>query len=649
MNRREDLTLLISGIVLTLAALIVVTLEAQLSPPSLTPGATAMTGLLTDPFLQLPTANSVRVVWFTEFAGQRHTVVYGQAADAELAGEGQPVAATTRQLSRMREDKASNLPTGESPQSPTPRSIWRHEAEVTGLQPGQRLPYRVESVADDGTVMSSDIFSLAAVPVPNTPLKILLTSDHQSKPMTAANLQKVTDTVGQVDAVFMAGDLVNVPDRASEWFDDAVGAAFFPALQGRADYTLANRRYHGGALIQHAPLFPAIGNHEVMGRYSSIVPLNDQFNDPVPRAAATAVYDAQPEIFNASGDPAVRQQWIVNHSFNTDSYDELFTLPASTVPGSDRPPTSHFYATTFGDVRLISLFVTNIWRLPMVKPDVRGRFQERLSENGNPIAWGRGQHIFEPISAGSPQYAWLQAELASEAFRQARYKVVMLHHPPHSLGDNIVPPFTDPVALYDRHPDGTLRSVRYEYPLQDDYIIRDLVPLLENAGVDLVLYGHSHLWNRFVSPTGLHFLETSNIGNTYGAFWQGDARQVPPAEDAPPFNGYQQIYYAAQGDPNGLDPVVPTLAPLLNDQGEPLPYLASNDITAFSILSTDTGQVASYYFDTRQPNSEVVKFDEFTLGRNSPTALAQPRQRLPWSAPAAPLARPAVAQTDGLS
>ncbi|MEY3256095.1 MAG: hypothetical protein RLZZ29_1230, partial [Cyanobacteriota bacterium] len=33
--------------------------------------------LLTDPFLQLPMVNSVRVVWFTEFAGQQHLVTHG--------------------------------------------------------------------------------------------------------------------------------------------------------------------------------------------------------------------------------------------------------------------------------------------------------------------------------------------------------------------------------------------------------------------------------------------------------------------------------------------------------------------------------------------------------------------------------------------
>jgi len=44
--------------------------------------------------------------------------------------------------------------------------------------------------------------------------------------MTAANLQKVVETVERVDAVFFVGDLVNVPDRASEWFDDKRGVLF---------------------------------------------------------------------------------------------------------------------------------------------------------------------------------------------------------------------------------------------------------------------------------------------------------------------------------------------------------------------------------------------------------------------------------------
>jgi hypothetical protein len=623
MRRREDLTLLISGFLLTLVTLMVIALEPRLSPPSTVSEAPVM-GLLTDPFLQLPTPTSVRVVWFTEFAGREHTVLYSPQPDQPLTGRDvRQVAATTRQLTRLREDQDSRLPTGVTFEAPTGRPVWRHEAAVTGLEPGQRLPYQVRSQREDGTLLTSEVFSLAPSPPVGQPLKILLTSDHQSKPMTAANLQKVAETIGSVDAVFMAGDLVNVPDRGTEWFDDAAGAAFFPALQGRAHYDLklprSTTRYRGGQLIQHAPLFPATGNHEVMGRFSAVRSLNDQFNDPIPRQAAVDLYETQPDVFNPEGDPEQRRRWIINHSFNADTYQEIFSLPTSSVPNpdqTDRPETtSLYYATTFGDVRLVSLFVTNIWRKPAVKPDIQGRFQERPADLGLPGAWGHGQHIFEPITPGSQQYQWLQQEFASAAFQQAKYRVVMLHHPPHSLGGNIVPPFTDPIPVYDRNDDGSLRAIRYEYPIQNDYIIRDLVPLLEAAGVDLVLYGHSHLWNRFVGPTGIHFLETSNVGNTYGAFWQDQRRQVPPAEPSSWFDKYQQDYYVAQGDPNGLPPVIPAIAPLTDDHGNPLPYIASNDITAFSLLDTGTGIVSSYYFDTRQPQSEVVKFDEFRLGQ----------------------------------
>ncbi len=47
--------------------------------------------------------------------------------------------------------------------------------------------------------------------------------------------------------------------------------------------------------------------------------------------------------------------------------------------------------------------------------------------------------------------------------------------------------------------------------------------------------------------------------------------------------------------------------------GAPLPFLSSNDITSFSILDSGRGTVRSYRFDTRDPNSAVVLFDEFPL------------------------------------
>jgi hypothetical protein len=556
--------------------------------------------LLSDPFLQHPTESSVRVVWFTDFAGTDHFVRYGSQLQHTTT-------ATTTQLSRVREDQKSRVGTqtevGQILQKPVFREIWRHEAEVRGLSPGKRLPYQVVSRREDGEIVSSAAFTLSPKPKPGTPLKILLTADHQLMPMTAANLQKVSETIDRVDAVFMAGDLVNIPDRASEWFDDNRGCAFFPCLQGRAHYELDKESvktvYRGGEIIQHAPLYAAIGNHEVMGYYSSEDSLNEQFGRPLPNAIAQINYNIKAATINPQSDPKIKEAWLKANSFNTDTYAEILTLPQS-LSGGEK-----YYAVSFGDVRLIVLYITNIWRLPSLEDWALSRYREPEADLNNPDRWGYGQHIFEPIAKGSKQYRWLEQELESPEFEQAKYKIVMFHHPPHSLGDNIVPAYTDPVPYIQYDAESKVKSVRYEYPLDQDYIIRDVEPLLNQAGVNLVYFGHSHVWNRFQNQAGVHFLESSNVGNTYGAYWGEKKRFVPP--------GFQETYVAV-GDPNGLEPIYPNLEPFFDaETKQPLPYLSSNDITVFSILNTQDGSVTSYRFDTRNPDSQVIAFDRFSL------------------------------------
>lgn len=557
-----------------------------------------MSQLLTDPFLQLPTPNSIRVVWFTDFAGQSHWVEFGEHLE-------QKITAVTQKLTHTREDQQSYLGEqrgdGKVYTSPTPRLIWRHEAEVANLQPNQHLPYRVVSCVDapsaaagrdnGDNVITSRIFSLSPAPTPGTPLKILLTSDHQIKPMVAANLQKVVETVGRVDAVWFAGDLVNIPDRASEWFDDNRGNAFFPCLQGNARYPMNGQQgthiYTGGEIIQHAPMYTCIGNHEVMGRWKSGVNLNAEFDNTMPRQVALQLF----------GDENIK-----NNSFNTDTYEEIFTLPQSPTGGKT------YYAVTFGDIRLVVLYATNMWRFVTTEGGKQGKYGEVETDLEYPEKWGYGQHIYEAIATGSPQYQWLERELASSEFQRAKYKVVMLHHPPHTLGKNIVPPYTDPIQTITRDETGKVIGVRYEYLRAQDYLLRDVVPLLETAQVQLVFYGHSHLWNRFTSPSGMHFLETSNVGNSYGAAYGNNHRDNIP--------DWGKEDYQSLGNPNGLPPQIPNIAPLLDADGNLLPYIASNEITVFSILDTGRGVISSYWFNTSNPDADVVKFDEFALGRN---------------------------------
>ncbi|HEY9690012.1 MAG TPA: hypothetical protein V6D46_08450, partial [Coleofasciculaceae cyanobacterium] len=78
-----------------------------MEPDGVASGAIAegapIASLLTDPFLQRPGPDSVRVVWFTEFAGDRHWVDWGDRLDNRAV-------AKTRRLSQTREDAQSHLP-----------------------------------------------------------------------------------------------------------------------------------------------------------------------------------------------------------------------------------------------------------------------------------------------------------------------------------------------------------------------------------------------------------------------------------------------------------------------------------------------------------------------------------------------------------
>jgi len=634
--------------------------------------------LLTEPFLQNPGPDSIHVIWLTNFPGQAHEVLYGEG----LAGR--QVAATVK-MERMLEDRNSRM-LGESFDEVVSRPVYRHEAVVEGLATDVRTPYQVRSVTDDGEVLTSDAYTLQPTPSPGTPLRILLTSDQQNRLMSPANFQKVEETVGPVDAVFFSGDLVDHPRRASEWFDrfdpawlnnpgnegqpayPATRPPFFPALQGTFQALFPEFPYQGGRILQNAALFASIGNHEVSGRYrpnaeiqlgNSVrtVDINSMYNDPQPRWYAELRYAELADEVNPSGDPAVREQWLRDNSYDFDVYRQLFTHP------DDGPEGESYYAARFGDVFLISMNVSRIWRTWSVDANSRSKFIEIAAESNNPDEWGFGEFLFERFDEASAQYAWLREMLESPAARDAKYRVVMAHQGVFGIGDNSVPVLTDPVLHLEYVDDdgneltrqvvlpadaeerrqvfreevqpllGAVTEVRYEYPIDQDIWLNAIEPLLQQNGVNLVHIGHSHLWTR--SKVGaLNYLETSNVGNSFGAYWEqpdgtlwrGASRASWASNfwndldsDNPRWNPDN---YPRANDPHGLAPISPTLANPMGFDGESeLPFVSSNNVTAFSILDTGTGYVHSYAFDTRDPSGPVVEFDRFPLTTSAESLL----------------------------
>ncbi len=614
--------------------------RAPLPTPTPTPTSTPLPSatfaseplVLSEPFLQLPTADSVRVVWFTEFRGRDHAVRYG----ADFAKQ---VVATSTQLSRMYEDASSTV-AGRSYSGLTQRDIWRHEAVVTGLSAG-RQPY-VAISSDGNKTMRSSEGSLQPLPATGQATRFLLTSDLQLKKMASANYERVAETLAPIDVVLFAGDLVNVPNRASEWFDNSVLnlPPFFGALQGTMRKWQPTSTYTGGPLLQSGVIYPILGNHEYSGRWNPANNLNTMFNDPQPRWYAELRYAKVAATVNPSGDAAIRERWIRDNSFETISYEEIFTLPQG-------PEGGRYYAQRIGDTFLIAMDGNRIWR--SWSANSRSKMTEATASINDPSAWGFGDFQFHPFAKGSRQYQWLQEVLASESFRTAKYKIVLVHQSVFGLGDNATPVMAQTEATFEYADEagtirtmgpfafpidaatwngriqpvldaGRMRYVKYDYPLSKDLWRTDIEPLLVAAGVQLVQVGHSHLWCRSKVGT-MNYIETSNVGNSYGAY----VANLSPRRSAPPTEAQVAALtslrwnvedYPREDDPHDRPMALPTLRNPqveLAGAGQPVPFLTSNDITAYTVFDTSTGMVTSYAFDTRYPARDPIKFDEFKL------------------------------------
>jgi hypothetical protein len=602
---------------------------------------------LSEPMLQDPAADSVRVVWYTEFEGSDHRLLYG----AELANS---VEATTVRMSRMFEDGRSELYIrGVDGQRArlydglVERGVWRHEAVANGLEPGVRVPYAVVS-SDGSQTMMSATYSLQPEVPAGQPAMILLTSDQQNRRMSPATFQKVEETLGTVDLVLFAGDFVNTPHRASEWFDGQTlnTPPFFPSLQGFFHDLHPEATYAGGRILQHAPLLGVIGNHESPGRFALHAQgddLNSVDNDPQPRWYAEIRYNREVAAGNIvpPADPeeaeAFKQQYIRDWSYEFTAFLEMWNHP------EDGPQGEEYWARSYGDTFIIGMNVSRVWR--NWNPG-RGKFSEVSANLNNPDEWGFGDMFFEYYGVGSEQYQWLLEVLDSDAFKNAKYRIVMAHQTMFGLGDNSLPVMAHPVAtihytdingaeasmskvwpadadtwqsdiepLVERN---AITAITYEYPLEADKWLNDIEPLLLQHGVHMVHTGHSHLWNR-ARVRGLNYIETSNYGNSFGAGYEGWADRAPWARFPGDANGVQGIDptpYPRTGDAHGRLPIFPTLSnPMFDMEGSDslLPFVASNNVGVFTVIDTADGMVKSYAFDTRDPDSEVVLFDAFAL------------------------------------
>jgi len=613
--------------------------------------------ILTDPILTGPGVGTVQVVWYSEIPEGEHEVVYGE-------GLRQRVAATTRRMTQLFEDESSQIfgrpaPTPAEGEAVVEREVYRHEATVTGLEADVRVPYFAVTRVD-GVEFKSRVFTLQPLPSADEPVRLLLTSDQQNRAMSPANFEKVVETVGKVDAVLFAGDLVDTPNRASEWFDrDNEGRpAFYPSLQGRFHEFFPDHPYRGGEILQHAPIFATIGNHESPGRFDRSQSLGAMDNEPRPRWFAAWQWDELgPQGQNEMN--MTREEFIRARSFDHVTYYEMWNLPTNDVQGADP---ENYYAIRYGNVSLVSMNVSRVWRSwnNGFTNAGRGKFSEPSETINDLDTWGFGDMFFGDYGPGSDQRIWLAEQLESEDFETADYQVVLTHQTMFAHGDNAVPVMADPEAtitftdgrtpvvttfptdgstwnqIVEAAEDGLIESVRYQYRRSEDLWLGVEQELLD-AGVDLVHAGHSHVWSRtFVDRNDgshrLNYLETSNVGNTFGptvnfnnrVTWARAFYPDPATNETRDPSFWDPADYPRKGDPHGRPDVAPSRVAdgidVMRDieGGEAgLPFISSNRITVFTVLDSGEGTVRSYAHDTAFPRSRAFEVDCFPLDVNA--------------------------------
>lgn len=126
-------------------------------------------------------------------------------------------------------------------------------------------------------------------------------------------------------------------------------------------------------------------------------------------------------------------------STQTGVYYDIFTHPANAEAGGLPSGTEAYYSFDYGNIHFISLNSQDVSRLPT-----------------------------------GAMLIWLQADLADTL---AEWVIAYWHHPPYSKGSHDSDNPTDSA--------GRLIDMR-----------ENVLPILEDAGVDLVLSGHSHVYER---------------------------------------------------------------------------------------------------------------------------------------------------------
>lgn len=319
---------------------------------------------------------------------------------------------------------------------------FMHRIRVTGLSPGMVYPYTV--------VQGAEVFTgqIETIDDSNSSVRFMVYADSETEPESTGSAVVWTQPGNPSSTRRYVADQtegyrqnLGVIESRSPDFVGIAGDIVESGGEQR-DWDEFWRQNAGpiNDLASSVPILPSPGNHEDYGG---------------------------PGAFGGYTDAgAIRGR---------DKYATYWETPS---PGTGTS-TDRYYRIDYGPITYISIDVTN------------GQPHGTSADTNWLLGDGPGFPDFNP---GSPQYQWLETQLA-DAQSKSRFTFVQLHHVPYSTG-----------------PHGFPAGTGSGFDNQSGQPVRVLTPLFLQYGVDAVFSGHDETYQHSIVD-GIHFYDIGMGGD----------------------------------------------------------------------------------------------------------------------------------------
>jgi len=365
--------------------------------------------------------------------------------------------------------------------NPTPRSAVVNVNVVAGAGSLTRGPYLQKGAPNQMTIRwRNTLYDLGRVRFGATPATLNQTVDEPAVP------------TGQFDHVVTLTGLT--PNTTYYYSIGAGGNTLAPAgADNPSDFTFTTPPTPGTVLNTRIWVLGDAGtsngnqmavrdafyNFTGARTPNLVLQLGDNaYNSGLDSEYQTAMFNMYPTMLRKT----VFWPCLGNHETNqstafvdTYPYFDIYTLPTAGEAGGVASGTEHYYSFNYGNIHFIAL--------------------DSMTANravDNPAT---------PQNEDGPMAAWLRNDLQSTT---ATWIIAFFHHPPYTKGSHNSDTETELIQMR-----------------------QNFLPILEGAGVDLVLCGHSHIYERSYLLDGHYGLSTTLT----------PAMKVNPGDGRPTGNG----------------------------------------------------------------------------------------------------------------